>query len=33
MYSAIKKQFEEVEINCPTDTKKRQITVDIPIMA
>ena len=33
MYSAIKKQFEEVEINCPTDTKKRQITVDIPIMS
>ena len=32
MYSAIKKYFDEVEIVCPEDSKKRTIDVDIPIM-
>ena len=32
MYSAIKKYFDEVEIVCPKDSKKRTIDVDIPIM-
>lgn len=33
MYSAIKKQFDDVEIDAPKDSKGRTIDVDIPIMS